>query len=219
MVFHGEISPKAWAYCRLLIKQMLSVREIARITGVSKSSIQRFKHQGIPKCVPRRSTRKYMGGRPAKLTLRYQRHIQRALSDLRKTEGHFTSVKGVIICEEYDKMNGVYFSDFIRRNFIQMYGDADKDHVDYFVQDGDPSQNLELAIDALKRVKAKVFKSPPRSPDLNPIENVFHLAKNSLKNSAKTIDRETRSEFVVRIRLALYSIPTEMIYLWTNESI
>ena len=32
-----------------------------------------------------------MGGRPAKLTLRDQRHIQRALSDLRKTEGHFTS--------------------------------------------------------------------------------------------------------------------------------
>ena len=109
-------------------------------------------------------------------------------------------------------MNGVYFSDFIRRNFIQMYGDADKDHVDYFVQDGDPSQNSQLAIDALKRVKAKVFKIPPRSPDLNPIENVFHLAnKNSLKNSAKTIDRETRSEFVVRIRRALYSIPPEMI--------
>ena len=84
--------------------------------------------------------------------------------------------KGVIICEEYGNMNGVYFSDFIRRNFIQMYGDADKDRVDYFVQDGDPSQNSQLAIDALKRVKAKVFKIPPRSPDLNPIENVFHLA-------------------------------------------
>ena len=81
--------------------------------------------------------------------------------------------KGVIICEEYDKMNGVYFSDFIRRNFIQMYGDADKDHVDYFVQDGDPSQNSQLAIDALKRVKAKVFKIPQNSIQFNFIINIM----------------------------------------------
>jgi transposase len=61
-----------------------------------------------------------------------------------------------------------------------MYGDADKDHVDYFLQDGDPSQNSRIAMKALESVKAKLFAIPPRSPVLNPIENVFHLANSAL---------------------------------------
>ena len=119
--------------------------------------------------------------------------------------------KGVIICEEYQKMNGEYFADFIKRNFINMYGDADKDHVDYFVQDNDPSQNSKVAKEALASVKAELFAIPPKSPDLNPIENVFHIASKDLKRSGASIEHETRDEFVGRIKRTLYGIDTVII--------
>jgi len=119
--------------------------------------------------------------------------------------------KGVIICEEYEKLNGNYFADFVKRNFVDMFGKADKDNARYFLQDGDPSQNSKVAKDALAKVKAEIFDIPPRSPDLNPIENVFHLAHKRLQQSSKNILSETRDDFVIRIRAALHSIPVETI--------
>lgn len=119
--------------------------------------------------------------------------------------------KGVIICEEYKKLNGAYFADFVKRNFINMFGAADKDHVKYFLQDGDRSQNSKAAKEAMKRVKAEVFHIPAKSPDLNPIENLFHLANKELRKSSKTISRETREEFLLRIRRTLHSIPIQTI--------
>ena len=47
--------------------------------------------------------------------------------------------------------------------------------------------------------------------DLNPIENVFHLANKDLRKSAKKITNESREEFVARIRKALYSVPMHTI--------
>jgi transposase len=119
--------------------------------------------------------------------------------------------KGVIVCEEYSKLNGAYFADFVKRNFINMFGAADKDHVKYFVQDGDRSQNSKAAKEAMKRVKAEIFHIPAKSPDLNPIENVFHLTNKDLRQSSKTITRESREEFLFRIRRALYGIPIQTI--------
>ena len=46
-----------------------------------------------------------------------------------------------------------------------------------FIQDGDQSQNSALARAAWKRAGAKLDTIPPRSPDLNPIENTFHIVK------------------------------------------
>jgi len=119
--------------------------------------------------------------------------------------------KGVIICEQYEKLTRASFADFIKRNFVKMYGDADKDHVEYFVQDGDPSQNSKVAKEALASVKAEVFAIPPRSPDLNPIENVFHIANKDLKKGSASLEHETREEFVKRIKRTLYGIDTGII--------
>ena len=48
-----------------------------------------------------------------------------------------------------------------------------------FLQDGDPCQNSGMAKEAMLRVNATLFPIPPRSPDLNPIENFFHLCPKS----------------------------------------
>ena len=50
-----------------------------------------------------------------------------------------------------------------------------------FVQDGDPSQNSKAAKTALDKIGAVQFSIPPRSPDLNPIENAFNLVEKKIK--------------------------------------
>ena len=92
--------------------------------------------------------------------------------------------KGVIICEPYEKMTGAYFSNFIDRNFNTMFQTADKLNSRIWVQDGDPSQNAALAKTAMSRADSTLLKLPPRSPDLHPIENLFHIASNKLKEQA-----------------------------------
>ena len=50
---------------------------------------------------------------------------------------------------------------------------------------------------ALGDFEAELHRIPPRSPELNPIENVFHLVKNRLAREALTmkIERKTFQEF------------------------
>lgn len=51
-----------------------------------------------------------------------------------------------------------------------------------FVMDNDPSQNSEVAQATLKELNCELVAIPPCSPDLNPIENSFHIRKSSAEN-------------------------------------
>ena len=66
---------------------------------------------------------------------------------------------------------------------------------------------------ALSDVEGQKFSIPPRSPDLNPIENIFHIAKCKLKNDAlcQKITKETWQQFVKRVETTLHSIPISVI--------
>ena len=57
------------------------------------------------------------------------------------------------------------------------------------------------------------FSIPPRSPDLNPIENVFHLVKRKLNSDAieNNITQESFKEFSDRIRKTMENFPTSII--------
>ena len=81
----------------------------------------------------------------------------------------------VVVCEPYEKMCGTYFSDFIDRNFERIFEMAYKGVGRIWVQDGDPSQNCTKAEEAMSRVCCQLLKISPRSPDLNPIENLFNV--------------------------------------------
>ena len=50
--------------------------------------------------------------------------------------------------------------------------------------DGCPRQNSKVARNAITKTGAKIFPIPPRSPDLNPIENFFNLAQKKLREEA-----------------------------------
>jgi hypothetical protein len=82
--------------------------------------------------------------------------------------------KGVVICKAYDKLDGRYFANFIDENFESMFGTADKSLKRLWLQDGYPSQNSAMARAAMDRANCELLKIPPRSHDLNPIENILN---------------------------------------------
>lgn len=117
--------------------------------------------------------------------------------------------KGVILCKPYQKLNGGYFAQFIDDNFEEMFVEADKGSKRMWIQDGDPSQNSAAANAAMNRVNSVLIKIPPRSPDLNPIENIFKLVSDKLRKQAIEfqIQRETYDQFEDRVITALKSLP------------
>ena len=121
--------------------------------------------------------------------------------------------KGVVFCSEYDKCDGDYFANFICREFPKMFRRSAKSHSKLFVQDNCPIQNCAKARRALASVKAKLFAIPPRSCDINPIENVFNLVKRKLQRQAikNNITYETYEQFAERVKCTLYAMSSDTI--------
>ena len=59
--------------------------------------------------------------------------------------------KGVIMCQKNEKMNGRYFSDFVRLNFREIVHESINPNSRLFVKDGDPGQNPK-AIKEIERL-------------------------------------------------------------------
>lgn len=77
--------------------------------------------------------------------------------------------KGVILAVPYEKMNGNFFANFIKRNFNICFAKAGPKHSGkrLFVMDNDPSQSSKVAMRALHDVEGELLKIPARSPDLS----------------------------------------------------
>ena len=123
--------------------------------------------------------------------------------------------KRVILAEVYEKMSGRCFSDLIRRKFLTMFRRVGKTRrrQKIFVMDNCPSQTSVMALGALRELGIELKRIPPRSPDLNPIENFFNVVKRKLREEAlnKSIRRETFDAFVIRVKSTLLQISTDYI--------
>lgn len=123
--------------------------------------------------------------------------------------------KGVILRVPYEKMNGQFFAAFIKEHFDICFTRSGLKNGGsrLFLMDNDPSQTSKVALAALQEIKAELHKIPPRSPDLNPIENIFHLAKSNLQREtiSRNITSESFEQFQERVLLALDSVPIEII--------
>ena len=97
--------------------------------------------------------------------------------------------RGVILAEPYEKMSADFFAEFIRRHFPNLFEIAEKGESDQkiFVMDNDPSQTSSKAMETLMNMGYTLQRIPPRSPDLNPIENVFHLVRKRFEAQVKDI--------------------------------
>ena len=83
----------------------------------------------------------------------------------------------------------------------------------HFLQDGDPSQNSSKAQTALQDVGALLFRIPARSPDLNPIENIFNIVSAKMEWDAlrKQITHGTFEQFSDRVEKTLRNIDPKLI--------
>ena len=113
---------------------------------------------------------------------------------------------GVILAEPYDRMSGSFFAEFVRswlpRAFIDERMKSRQNRMKrLFVMDSDPCQNSKIAKAALANIGANILKIPPRSPDLNPIENIFHNVERTLLEEAlrEKITYEPYTALSVRI--------------------
>ena len=110
-------------------------------------------------------------------------------------------------------MNGQRFVDFVREHFPRIFPTSANRKGKLFLQDGDPSQNSKKAKDAMHSVGARKFSIPPRSPDLNPIENIFNQVKRKLSSDAieRNIEQESFKKFSERVKKTIDNFPTDII--------
>ena len=97
--------------------------------------------------------------------------------------------EGVIACDQFfERLTPEKFADYVREQFPQIFSKSANAVGKYFLQDDDPVQNMYSA--AAKRafweVDAMMFSMLARSPDLNPIENLFHLVSRQLEKTLWT---------------------------------
>ena len=122
--------------------------------------------------------------------------------------------KGVICCDKYtQRLNGVFFAFYIRKRFPSHFQASANPRAMRFLQDGDPSQNSTKAQRALQDVGALLFRIPARSPDLNPIENIFNIVSAKLERDAlrKQIKHKTFDQFFDRVEKTLCNIDPKLI--------
>ena len=123
--------------------------------------------------------------------------------------------KGVILKEPYEKMNGNFFYNFIKTHFNLTFGKAGRKayRKRIFVMDNDPCQTSRKAMSAINQIECELHQIPARSPDLNPIENVFHLIKKKLEKDAidKKIRKESFNEFKDRVLRSLRTLDSNIL--------
>ena len=122
--------------------------------------------------------------------------------------------KGIIKCHQYDgPVNSEMCKSFIDEHFPNMFETSANPKGKLFLEDGDPSQNSKLSREAMDSIGCRLFKIPPRSPDLNPIENVFHLIGKQLKKDAleNNLQRESYAQYCDRVKRSVLAFPAHVI--------
>ena len=121
---------------------------------------------------------------------------------------------GIFHCEHFKKhLNGDLFAKYVETKFPEVMENSTNPQAKLFLQDGDPSQNSAAAYKAIEKLGIKVLKIPARSPDINPIENIFHLVSKQLRKDAteQKITKETYEQFVERCKQTLLSFPVHVV--------
>ena len=123
--------------------------------------------------------------------------------------------KGVVLKEVYEKMDGQFFAQFIRTHFnIAFARSGPKRHGRrLFIMDNDPSQRSKVAKRALQDIEAELHEIPPRSPDINVTESIFHLLRVDLEEEAVTenITCKTFEQFRDRVLKSRERLPRDVI--------
>ena len=122
--------------------------------------------------------------------------------------------KGVVACEQYKgQITGDLFAEIVRKSFPDWMEKSANPNGKRFLQDGDPSQQSAVARRAWTELGCVEQPIPPRSPDLNPIENMFNNIRNELREEAiqKRITYENFEQFSARVKRTMEKYPLKTI--------
>ena len=122
--------------------------------------------------------------------------------------------KGVVLCEQWEgTIIDEKFASIVKRCLRKAFPNSANPKGKLFLMDGCPRQNSRVAMRAIEKVGAKVFKIPARSPDLNPIENFFNIIAMKLNNDAveNQITRESINEFSLWVKETMQSFSSDHI--------
>ena len=77
--------------------------------------------------------------------------------------------KGAVLCEQYDGPITIEkFVAIVKSSFEKAFENSSNPKARRLLMDGCPRQNSKIAMNAINKEHAKVFKIPSRSPDLTP---------------------------------------------------
>ena len=175
-----------------------------------------FVHKTNPSCHARtRRTRAYMKkGESLDLHLTAKGKKEGVNGRVAKFMCAISYGHGFIECYHYtERLDGMLCRQFIENRFPEMFQAGQNQRGKLFLQDGNPSQNSAEAQLGLDAIGCRLFKIPARSPDLNPIENVFHNIRRKLNSDAveQNITSETFEQFCKRIRFTILNYSAEII--------
>ena len=122
----------------------------------------------------------------------------------------------LILAEPYENRTADFFTEFIRRNFPNLFEVAEKGESNskIFVMDNNPSQTSRKAMATLVDMGYTLQRIPPRSSDLNPIENVLHLVRKRIEAQVKenNITHQTWEEFKQVVQYNICTMSKVVIY-------
>ena len=112
--------------------------------------------------------------------------------------------QGVVYCERLDeRINAHSLTRLVETTFPETFDRVGKGRE--FLMDNCPSQSSRMVTTALENMGAEKIPIPARSPDCNPIENMFNNVRKELEADAMrlNITSETFEEFGQRVRRTL----------------
>ena len=94
------------------------------------------------------------------------------------------------------------FANFIRKHFKEAFEKSNNPNDKLFLQDSDPLQNSRKVNNPMYKMGAKKFSIPTRSPELNPIENVFNYVRTKLYEESlnRNITLKNFEEYSARVK-------------------
>lgn len=96
------------------------------------------------------------------------------------------------LCEIVGIMNKNVYLDILKNNLQESIQKLNMPTVYYFQQDNDPKHTAHIVKEWLLYNVPKLLNTPPQSPDINPIENLWKILKDKVQNFNPTNRTEAK---------------------------